>query len=186
MRCVQVTGQQKGYAFVQYTPDWAGVDAATTAVANLDNFIIDGVGYKCEVSYNTEELRRQLLSSNSPPVPSTHITPPAPLMIPQSMPQSMAQSMQQPMQQAIPYAKPPSPVNSMLPPPIMAMNHSPLANVGYKMDNQLSWAAPNYPPSLYPSSVPMPMNVPYFYDNGAPQQVYPREKYALYAGGFRG
>eukprot|EP00981_Chlorochromonas_danica_P015471 scaffold12312_cov248-Ochromonas_danica.AAC.8 len=61
------TGLQKGYAFVQYTCDLAGVNAAYTAVSHMDNAIVDNVEYKCEVSHSTEELRRQLLPSSPSP-----------------------------------------------------------------------------------------------------------------------
>lgn len=61
------TGLQKGYAFVQYTCDLAGVNAAYMAVSHMDNAIVDNVEYKCEVSHSTEELRRQLLPSSPSP-----------------------------------------------------------------------------------------------------------------------
>lgn len=195
---MQLTGQQKGYGFVQFSADWAGIDAAMTAVSNLDNFIIDGVGYKCEVSYNTEELRRQL--SNNGPAPSTASAPAAsamPSMAPmaqsqQQMPPQMSSPMQgmpmvgmmplsasmhqpsmQPAMQNMQYGKQPS----MLP---MAPSMQAMPSVMMSMPSP-AFKMERYPTQPYPMYQAMPMQqhgggMPYYYEQvpyGQSREEYP-------------
>lgn len=83
-----VTGYQKGYAFVQFSNDVAGIEASYQAASQVNNAIINGVGYKCEVSHQTEELRRQVVASLMPHASIVNASPPiassigtAPIMV---------------------------------------------------------------------------------------------------------
>eukprot|EP00981_Chlorochromonas_danica_P001552 scaffold340_cov177-Ochromonas_danica.AAC.8 len=161
------TGQQKGYAFVQYTADWQGIDAAMAAVANLDNLIIDGVGYKCEVSYHTEELRHQLIVTGVPPPPGclscTMTSINAPALAPMHVsPPTMTLS-NAPPPGVMQYSKPSMSVLSTGP-PMLTINTHPnmLPPPSYKMDspmnmNMVTWnTSGGYGPAIYPPPVLIP------------------------------
>eukprot|EP00981_Chlorochromonas_danica_P011646 scaffold4174_cov182-Ochromonas_danica.AAC.6 len=71
-----VTGYQKGYAFVQFSNDVHGIEASYQAASHVNNGVIDGVGYKCEVSHQTEELRRQVVAALTPSASMVNTSPP--------------------------------------------------------------------------------------------------------------
>lgn len=153
---------------MQYTTDWAGVDAAMQAAATLDNAVVEGVGYKCEVSYHTEELRRYLIANNVPHPsgmvmsvnsggmhgnPSMHSTP-----------------MHTPLANPLPNPSPSPPMISMMPSAPMA----PMMSMGaYKptMASMPHHAHPHHPHHLaHPMTLapqykmepsPAPMYLPY-------------------------